>query len=306
MRVLIVATSHDKLGATGYPTGVWSTEAIHPWHVFHSAGIAVDFASPKGGAIPLDPYSDPRQPQLSMVKNDPVVDAFLADKNAMQQWNSSIPVEQIDASKYDAVFVAGGNGALFDLPSHPATVALLQRFADSSDKTIASVCHGSAALLHLKTADGTRPWVQGKRVTGFDNEEEAIAGAQIGVSYLPFYLETELRKQGALFVNGPPFSTFTAVDENGRLVTGQQVLEEEFFCIFLFNMFFLLKEFLRSSSSRTRCCRFASSSASAQVFCFVFDSGRAKRHFGNLVQRASGASCQERRSAAVSAAKFSD
>lgn len=253
--VLIICTSHDTLGETGFPTGVWSTEgrrgggkgscddergrgsffactddeliffhlllAIHPYHIFKSAGFNVVFASPKGGAIPLDPYSDPRAP-VSMVKNDTVVDHFLADAEAQKLFQNSIPTASIKASEYMAAFVAGGNGALFDLPSDDGTRAILQHFVRSGG-AFGAVCHGSAALLPLRSANNDfESYVKGKRCVGFTNQEEDIAGAQIGVKYLPFYLETELRKLGAKFEHGPPFGVFTTVDDGGRFVCGQQ------------------------------------------------------------------------------------
>lgn len=221
--VLIICTSHNVLGQTGYPTGVWSTEAIHPYHVFTSAGLNVVFASPKGGPIPLDPYSDPRVGAQSLVKNDSIVDHFLSDAHCMSLFNNSIKTSSVDPSQYDAVFVAGGNGALFDLPGDDGVLKILSFFAFGSDRPFGCVCHGTSALLELKDHNNNNKYyVEGKRVTSFDNEEEDIAGRQIGVPYLPFYLESELRKRGALFCNGPPFQPFTTVDEDGRLVCGQQ------------------------------------------------------------------------------------
>lgn len=108
--VLIITTSHEVLGPTGYPTGVWLAEVAHPYHVLSTAGHSIDIASVKGGKIPVDPYSDPRNAQAT-VKDDPVSLEFLNNAEKMHKLNNSLPIDSVDPSKYDAVVVSGGNGA---------------------------------------------------------------------------------------------------------------------------------------------------------------------------------------------------
>ena len=61
MKILMVLTSHDKLGNTGRKTGFWLEEFAAPYYTFLDAGATVTLASPKGGQPPLDPVSWPRQ-----------------------------------------------------------------------------------------------------------------------------------------------------------------------------------------------------------------------------------------------------
>ena len=57
MKILMVLTSHDKLGDTGRKTGYWFEELAAPYYTFKDAGAEVVLASPKGGRPPLDPAS---------------------------------------------------------------------------------------------------------------------------------------------------------------------------------------------------------------------------------------------------------
>jgi putative intracellular protease/amidase len=47
MKILMVLTSHDKLGNTGRKTGFWLEEFAAPYFVFRDAGVELTLASPK-------------------------------------------------------------------------------------------------------------------------------------------------------------------------------------------------------------------------------------------------------------------
>ena len=47
--ILVVLTSHDRLGETGHQTGFWLEELATPYYVFKEAGAVVTLASPDGG-----------------------------------------------------------------------------------------------------------------------------------------------------------------------------------------------------------------------------------------------------------------
>ena len=55
--VLMVLTSHDRLGNTGHPTGFWVEEFAAPYYVLADAGVTLTLASPAGGQPPVDPKS---------------------------------------------------------------------------------------------------------------------------------------------------------------------------------------------------------------------------------------------------------
>lgn len=68
MKILMVLTSHDRLGNTGRKTGFWLEEFAAPYYVFKDAGADITLASPKGGQPPLDPKSDEADFQTEATK----------------------------------------------------------------------------------------------------------------------------------------------------------------------------------------------------------------------------------------------
>jgi putative intracellular protease/amidase len=50
MKILMVLTSHDKLGNMGRKTGFWLEEFAAPYFTFLDARASVTVASPKGGS----------------------------------------------------------------------------------------------------------------------------------------------------------------------------------------------------------------------------------------------------------------
>jgi putative intracellular protease/amidase len=117
------------------------------------------------------------------------------------------------AENFDTVFYVGGHGPMWDLAESPVSIALLESFYNSG-KPIALVCHSPGVLRHV-TYNGA-PLVKGKRVTGFTNEEEA--DVQL-TKVVPFLVEDELKRLGAIFEKVPNWQPFSITD--GRLITGQ-------------------------------------------------------------------------------------
>jgi putative intracellular protease/amidase len=207
MKMLMVLTSHDKLGNTGRKTGFWLEEFAAPYFTFLDAGAAVTLASPKGGQPPLDPKSDEPDGQTDMTrrfKQDPAAQAALA---------KTLKLSGMKAADYDAVFYPGGHGPMWDLAEDAHSIALIEAFYDSG-KPVAMVCHAPGALRHVKFRG--EPLVKGKRVTGFTNgEEEAVHLTKV----VPFLVEDELKRLGALYEKVGDWQSFAITD--GRLITGQ-------------------------------------------------------------------------------------
>ncbi|MCJ2058030.1 type 1 glutamine amidotransferase domain-containing protein [Methylobacterium sp. J-048] len=208
-KILIVVTSSAVMEKTGEPTGLWLEELATPYYIFVDAGVAVTLASILGGSAPIDPRS-----VRAKGENPASVDRFLGDAAATTALRSTIPVEAVDASAYQAVFLPGGHGTMWDLPDSAALSAAL-RTVWTSGGVVADVCHGSAGLVSAKDAAG-KPLVAGRRITGFSNSEERAAGLAEAV---PFLLETRLRELDTRYECGADFQPFAIAD--GRLVTGQ-------------------------------------------------------------------------------------
>lgn len=214
MKVLIVLTSHDKLGDTGKPTGFWLEEFAAPYYVFKDAGAEIVLASPKGGQPPLDPKSDAPDAQTEMTKR------FKEDAEAQALLANSRKLEEVSAAGFDTVFYPGGHGPLWDLSGNRTSITLIESFIRAG-KPVAAVCHAPAALVEVRGEDGEY-LVKGKRVTGFTNtEEEAVQLADV----VPFLLEDKLKALGGNYSKGPDWSSYVLVD--GLLVTGQNPASSE-------------------------------------------------------------------------------
>jgi putative intracellular protease/amidase len=201
-RILIVVTSHNTIGEQ--PTGLWLEEFTKPYAVFAETGAEMVVASPRGGRVPIDPRSLPITPELMMKHADALT--ILERTQSLESIRSALD--------FDAIFIPGGHGAMFDLAESAHLQRLLRYFAQQ-DKTIAAVCHGPAALIGVQRPDGL-PFVSGRTLTAFTDEEEA----HVHLDHLvPFPLERQLRALGARFVAKEKWSEH--VEQDGHLLTGQ-------------------------------------------------------------------------------------
>jgi putative intracellular protease/amidase len=208
MKVLIVLTSHDQLGNTGRKTGFWLEELAAPYYAFKDAGAEIVLASPKGGRPPLDPKSNEPDSQTDSTRR------FEADANAMAQLASTVPLGSVSQADFDTVFYPGGHGPLWDLAEDRDSIALIESFL-AARKPVALVCHAPGVLRHVRTPDG-RPLVEGKKVTGFTNSEEAAVGL---TDVVPFLVEDELKAKGGMYSKGEDWASYVVRD--GLLITGQ-------------------------------------------------------------------------------------
>lgn len=201
-RILIAMTSHAEKGNTGQPTGAYLAEIAHPFNVFQGAGYEVEFASVKGGRVPLD----------GVKEADAEGKAFL-DKHA-GDLEKSLAADKVDPNRYDAIFYAGGHGAMWDLPDDPSFQRVAAAIYERGG-VVAAVCHGPAALVNIKLSDGSY-LVAGKHVSAFTNEEERAVKLE---NVVPFLLADKLQERGAIHEGAPNWQRKVVISE--RLVTGQ-------------------------------------------------------------------------------------
>ena len=204
----MVLTSHDELGNTGRKTGLWLEEFVAPYYVLKDAGAEIVIASPKGGQPPVDPKSYDPHAQTDDTRR------FAADCDAKAQFASSVPLARVKQDGFDAVFYPGGHGPLWDLAEDPTSIQLIESFL-TVGKPVGFVCHAPGVLRHVKAADG-KPFVDGKKVTGFtDTEEEAVGLTKV----VPFLVEDELKAKGGVFSRADDWQSHVVQD--GLLLTGQ-------------------------------------------------------------------------------------
>lgn len=213
MNILMVLTSHDKLGDTGKKTGFWLEEFAAPYYAFLDAGANITLASPAGGQPPLDPSSDTPDNQTKDTKR------FKDDTDAQKHLANTKKLADMSAEDFDSVFYPGGHGPLWDLAVDKDSIALIETFI-KQDKPVAFVCHSPAALKNVKI-DGEY-LVKGKTVTGFTNSEEDAVGLS---DVVPFLVEDALKANGGNYEKAADWESF--VVEDGLLITGQNPASSE-------------------------------------------------------------------------------
>ncbi|MFT6084817.1 MAG: putative intracellular protease/amidase [Glaciecola sp.] len=206
--ILMVITSHDKLGITLEKTGFWVEEFAAPYYVFKKAGFNIILASPSGGQPPIDPKSELADFQTEHTRK------FNKDEKAKVKLANTIKLSDIDFDQVDAIFYPGGHGPLWDLVDNQDSISLIES-SIKYKQPIAAVCHASAVLLNAKNQQGESV-VKGKMVTGFSNSEEEAVELSLVV---PFLLEDALQAKGGIYQKGDDWASF--VIEDGLIITGQ-------------------------------------------------------------------------------------
>ncbi len=216
-RILMVVASPTVHPTLHYPVGFWASELTHAYVALAEAGHEIVIASPAGGAVQVDGYSDPRDPS-GYSEEDVTSLGFLTSPRLGSLLASTVPLASVDSGAFDAIYVAGGQAPMFSFRDHAGLHQLLREFYEAG-KVTAVVCHGTAALLDATLSDG-RYLIEGKRMTGFANSEEDYADQFTGAKVMPFRIEDEARARGANFVAAPTFVPHA--ERDGNLITGQQ------------------------------------------------------------------------------------
>ncbi len=241
MKVLIVTTSHNKLGNTGKLTGLWLEEAVAPFYVLQDAGAEIDIVSIKGGEIPLDPISLTKEYESEFTRR------YFADDELQKVFRNTIslirhceePKQRSNLSRdfskseehvmdhfayarddddlidsYDVLYLPGGHGTMWDYPENQGFIEVIEDYY-AKGKIVASVCHGPCALVNAKKPNG-EALVKGHKVTSFTNAEEE----EIELSdAMPFLIESEFKRLGAEFIAKDNWAENLVIDQN--LITGQ-------------------------------------------------------------------------------------
>ena len=213
-KVLFVLTSHEDLGETGEKTGFWIEEFAAPYYLLKDKGFAITLASPKGGQPPIDPNSKTPDAQT------PATERFQNDKETQEILAKTLKLETVNQKDFDAVFYPGGHGPLWDLAEDKNSIKLIEDFYNHN-KPVAAVCHAPAVFKHTKNTDGTS-LVDGKKVTGFTNEEEEAVQL---TNVVPFLVEDMLKRNGGLYSKKEVWTPYAV--EDGLLITGQNPASSE-------------------------------------------------------------------------------
>lgn len=220
MRVLFIISSSE--------TAFWLSEVTHPYWHLTERGVDVDFASPAGGRVVYDPYSDPYF-EHSTETDDLVSKGFLSDKELVAKLDNTLKLSDVELSRYDAVHVAGGRGATFDLYPNDDVARVLEYFW-SKDKVVGAICHGAIALGNIPDR------VRGRRTTGYTLEGDRELQRMFGKDFLiPHFPQSVLEEVGTCYSRVGANDPYVIRDK--KLITGQnQQSASEYALVFLHTM----------------------------------------------------------------------
>ena len=188
-KVLFVLTSTSQF-TDGTETGLWLEEAGAPYNILTEEGINVDVISIKGGKVNLSHLND------------------------------TPSIENVNADEYDAIYLPGGHGTVYDFANNEKLADILLQFKNSN-KIISSVCHGPSAFVGVKDANN-HYLVDGVKITSFTDSEEKAMGFE---NKVPFLTQSKLEEQGANFVVKDDFTSH--VEKDGQFITGQNPQSSE-------------------------------------------------------------------------------
>jgi putative intracellular protease/amidase len=217
-RVLIVASNPAVSGQTGWPIGFWWAELTHPYWEFVEHGYEVEVASPEGGKLEGDKWSDPRD-ESGYSADDLISLGFINSPEHARLVTEPKPLAEVRVEDYDALLAIGGQGPMYTFHRSEPVHALIRDFYETG-KPVAVICHATCALLETRLSDG-RLLVEGKTWTGFANSEEDYADEFVGQRIQPFRIEDEAKNlDGTNFIVASRFKPHAVRD--GLLITGQQ------------------------------------------------------------------------------------
>ncbi len=204
-KVLMVVSSYGNDMGTVRP-GYEFDEFSQAYLIFKNNKLSIDVASPKGGKVEPDQYN----------KDKPYNKLLLEDKYALSLLDNTKTTASINPEDYQAIYIVGGKGAMFDLPFDPSLQDIILNLYKRDNTVISSVCHGPAAFVNVK--DNEDYIINGVELTSFCNIEEELFGKK-WVKEFPFSLETKLESRGAIFKQTDFMLSKVVV--SGKFVTGQ-------------------------------------------------------------------------------------
>jgi putative intracellular protease/amidase len=203
--ILFIITSCNVIGTSKVETGYEFSEVADPYFEFTNNNFIVDFASIKGGETPEDGYDE-----------DYLNNKLFKNSAGFKRMNFSHKLENVNLDAYDAIFFPGGLGPMVDMFHNPSLKKIIAEFYESG-KIISAVCHGSVAFLNVVLSNKNK-LLEGKKITSFTKAEEDLKKHHLN-KIIPFFLEGEIKNEGAVFSCKEPFKSYVLVD--GNIITGQ-------------------------------------------------------------------------------------
>nr|WP_299073291.1 type 1 glutamine amidotransferase domain-containing protein [uncultured Allomuricauda sp.] len=206
-RILFIVSNQHTYGSTKINAANHFAEIVLAYDVLKRKEYAIDFVSPEGGAIPIGYLNT----------SDSIEKQYLYDFEFMGKLKNTLKPEQIDPSKYKAVYYSGGGAAMFGVPENENIQRIVMEIYEKNDGIVSAICHGTAGLVNLKTSDGNFLY-EGKKVNGFPDLFENMEAEYY--KQFPFSIEQIIKARGGDFsYSKEGWDNYSVVD--GRLITGQ-------------------------------------------------------------------------------------
>ena len=208
-KVLIIVSNMSDMGDPekhDARNNLW--EVAPPYHIFLNHGYEVDFVSPKGGQVEF--MMDPLGISSYTIKYEGFLDKA----------NNSLEPMRVITDNYWGVYIGGGYGSLFDVANNKDLHSIIAEIYESGG-IVGSGGHGAGAFANVVLSSG-QFLVKGKQVAGFpDSTEKSKSWAKEG-TLLPFLVESQLNKNGAIAQNKK-----TLIDKR-KVVVDQRVVSTMF------------------------------------------------------------------------------
>ena len=217
-RILIVASNPTVSENIGERAGFWWAEVTHSYWEFVSEGYDAVIASPDGGALEADSWSDPRD-ESRLMAEDILTLGFINSPEHAALVQKTPALSDVSLDDFNAIFLAGGQGPMYTFVSDKRVHELVASCYEQG-KITAVVCHATCVLLKVRLSSGDM-LVKGKTWTGFANSEEDYADRFFGREIQPFRIENEaMNLADTNFIVQGRFRPHAVRD--GLLITGQQ------------------------------------------------------------------------------------
>lgn len=211
-KILFIVSNVSFHGSSDIPTGNSFSEIVIAYNTFKKAGFTVDFASPKGGNIPL----------AYINTSDSLHQKLLYNQDFMYALKNTKKPKEIIAKNYKAVHYIGGGSAMYDIPRDKNIQKIVMTIYEEYNGIISSVCHGTAGIVNLKTKEGNY-LVSGKTISGYPEAYEKEDAKYF--KQFPFLIQKTIEERGGIFKYSPRNSLH--VEVQGNVITGQNYLSSE-------------------------------------------------------------------------------
>ena len=216
LKALITITSyHGVIYPDGTKTGLFFTEALHPFEVLTQAGFEVDLAT-ETGTFGLD--------DLSLTSQFLAGDDKSVFENPKHPFNVKLnsqlkKASDLNKEDYGLFFASAGHAALYDYP----TARRLQTVAgDVWDRggIVAAVCHGPVILPGVIDSKTGKSIIEENTVTGFTIEGEVVLNVFEKLRSDKVLMVVEAVSKAGANYSSPmhPFDDYSITA--GRVITG--------------------------------------------------------------------------------------